>query len=74
MNIKCKNCGTHSNYRRVPADDLETNGVCLQGYRCACGRVQQQVYWVKTMVVEKGDGEVVSQRFLRPEEEEGESP
>ena len=69
MNTKCKNCGTYSNFRRVSYDDLELNGVWLQGYRCACGRTQHQEYWVKTMVVEKEDGEVVSQHFCRPEEE-----
>lgn len=74
MIIKCKNCGTHSNYHRVPADDLELNGVWLEVHKCACGRTQHQVYWVKTMIVEKEDGKLIHQHFCGPEEEEEELP
>lgn len=65
---KCKNCGTDSNYRRMIADDLELNGVRVEGYRCACGRTQHNVYWAKAMIIEREDGEIVYQHFCGPGE------
>jgi hypothetical protein len=63
ITIKCEHCGTRSDIRRTSYDDLELDKVCIQGYRCACGRTQHRIYLVKVMVEVKKDGEVVSQHF-----------
>ena len=53
MKIKCKNCGTYSDYRSCGMT-IEENTI-IEIRKCMCGRVKQQISWTKTTVAEYED-------------------
>lgn len=63
MSVRCENCNTPSDYRRLSADDLEQDGAKMEVRKCACGRTKHETYWVRVMEVERKDGQVVDQKI-----------
>lgn len=53
MKIKCKNCGTYSDYRSYGMTTGENTIIEIR--KCMCGRVKQQIFWTKTTVAEYED-------------------
>ena len=53
MKIKCKNCGTYSDYRHYGT--ITGENTIIEIRKCACGRLKQQISWNKTTVAEYED-------------------
>lgn len=53
MKIKCKNCGTYSDYRFYGTTSTENTIIEIRKYMC--GRLKQQISYNKTMVAEYED-------------------
>lgn len=53
MIIKCKNCGTASDYRTFGTTASDTTIIEIK--ECMCGRLKQQIFWNKTIVAEYED-------------------
>lgn len=61
MVIKCKNCGTVSNYREY--GKMENDDRMIQIYTCMCGRARHQVFWTVDGSAEWQDGKMISSTF-----------
>ena len=62
MSIKCKNCGTLSNYHLF--DSVRIDDSIMEVYKCACGRTKKQVFWTKSLISEWEDGELKNSKNL----------
>ena len=61
MIIKCKNCGTASNYREY--GKMENEDRIVQICTCMCGRARHQVFWKIDGSAEWQDGKLISTSF-----------
>ena len=61
MEIKCKNCGTCSTYKKV--DGIAGEQGIIITHTCACGRAKNKVFYIKALITDWEDGKLVNQEI-----------